>query len=77
MAQEPRTIVLYESPHRINKTLEQLIPFFGAERKASLSREISKLHEETVRGTLQELLQHFTATPAKGEIVLVIEGAQN
>lgn len=77
LAQEQRTVVLYESPHRINKTLEQLIPFFGAERKASLSREISKLHEETVRGTLQELLQHFTATPAKGEIVLVIEGAQN
>ena len=72
---EKRTIVLYESPHRLVKTLEQLALHFGSERKASVSRELSKLHEETIRGTLGELLQHFTQQPVKGELVLVIAGA--
>ncbi len=75
LAPEKRTIVLYESPHRLTKTLEQLAEFMGMDRKASVSRELTKLHEETRRGTLNELIQHFTLHPAKGELVLVVEGA--
>ncbi len=74
LAEEDRTIVLYESPHRLRKTLEQLIEFFGPERLVSVSRELTKLHEETFTGTVQEVLQHFTAKDVKGEIVLVIDG---
>lgn len=74
LAGEDRTIVLYESPHRLRKTLEQLIEFFGPERQVSVSRELTKLHEETFTGTVQEVLQHFTAKDVKGEIVLVIDG---
>lgn len=74
LAEDSRTIVLYESPHRISKTLEQIQKFFGAERKVSVSREISKKFEETRRGTAQELSQHFSQNKAKGEIVIVIEG---
>ena len=72
---EKRTIILYESPHRLVKTLEQLALHFGTERKASVSRELSKLHEETTRGTLGDLLQHFSQQTVKGELVLVIAGA--
>jgi 16S rRNA (cytidine1402-2'-O)-methyltransferase len=68
------TIVLYESPHRVVKTIEQLIEFAGAVRKASVSRELTKLHEETVRGTLQELLLHFQNKEPRGEFVMVIAG---
>jgi len=75
LALEKRTIVLYESPHRLIKTLEQLALHLGKERRASVSRELSKLHEETIRGTLAELAGHFTHQPLKGEIVLVVEGA--
>ncbi len=71
---ETRTMVFYESPYRLVKTLQQLSEVFGPERQASVSREISKVHEETVRGSLQELVAHFTATPPKGEIVLVVAG---
>lgn len=74
LAEDSRTVVLYESPHRISKTLEQIEKFFGAERKVSVSREISKKFEETRRGTAQELSQHFSQNKAKGEIVIVIEG---
>lgn len=74
LAAESRTIVFYESPHRLVKTLEQMTEHFGAERPASVSREISKLHEETQRGTLQELLIHFTANQPRGEIVIIIAG---
>lgn len=74
LAEEKRTIVIYESPHRILKSLIEFQEYFGADRKAALSREITKLYEETVRGTLTELVKHFTDHPAKGEIVLVIEG---
>lgn len=74
LAEDSRTVVLYESPHRISKTLEQIQKFFGAERKVSVSREISKKFEETRRGTAQELSQHFSQNKAKGEIVIVIEG---
>ncbi|MDR0893206.1 MAG: 16S rRNA (cytidine(1402)-2'-O)-methyltransferase [Mediterranea sp.] len=76
LAEEPRTIVLYESPYRLLKTLTQLAEYLGAERPASVSREISKLHEETVRGTLVELIAHFTATEPRGEIVLVVGGKE-
>ncbi|TAE09601.1 MAG: 16S rRNA (cytidine(1402)-2'-O)-methyltransferase [Bacteroidetes bacterium] len=74
LAMEERTIVLYESPHRLQKTLEQLATFLGADRPASVSREISKMYEETRRGTLAELVASFQASPAKGEIVIVVGG---
>lgn len=70
-----QTIVLYESPYRIVKTLEQLSEFFGEGRKASVSREISKIYEETIRGNLIELIEHFKNKPPKGEFVIIIEGA--
>lgn len=75
LAQDTRTIVLYESPYRLLKTLQQLSEVFGMERQASVCREISKIHEESVRGTLGELVEHFTQTEPRGEIVLVVAGA--
>jgi 16S rRNA (cytidine1402-2'-O)-methyltransferase len=75
LREEARTMVFYESPHRIVRTLHELAEVFGAERQASISREISKLHEETVRGTLPELAEHFEAHPPKGEFVLCVAGA--
>lgn len=69
-----QTFIVYESPYRLVKTLEQLAAVCGEERKASVSREISKLHEDTQRGTLAELIVHFTQTPPKGEIVVCIAG---
>jgi len=74
LAVEERTMIFYESPFRIIKTLEQMAEYWGAERKASVSREISKKFEETVRGTLSELIVHFTENPPKGEFVMVVEG---
>jgi len=74
LASETRTIILYESPHKLLKTLGQLVEFFGSDRKISVSREISKLHEETIRGTVQEVLNHFENKAPKGEIVIVIAG---
>lgn len=74
LAQETRTMIFYESPHRLLKTLTQFGEYFGPERPGTVSREISKLHEETVRGTLNELINHFTAHDPRGEIVIVIEG---
>ena len=74
LAEERRTMVFYESPHRLLKTLTQFAEYFGAERQATVSREISKLHEETVRGSLAELIEHFTATEPRGEIVIVLAG---
>ena len=74
LAEEHRTMVFYESPHRLVKTLTQFAEYFGAERQATVSREISKVHEETVRGTLTELIEHFTVNEPRGEIVIVIEG---
>lgn len=71
---EIRTIVLYESPYKLLKTLRDLIAVFGPERKISVSREISKLHEETLRGTIEKLEQHFQNHTPKGEFVLVIAG---
>lgn len=74
LAEETRTVVFYESPYRVVKTLTQLAEFFGEERKASVSREISKMFEETVRGTLSELIAHFSANEPKGEFVIVVAG---
>lgn len=75
MQTEQRTMIVYESPFRLQKTLEQLAEYLGGERCASVSREISKVHEQTVRGTLAELAQHFKEIPPKGEIVICIAGA--
>lgn len=72
---EERTMIFYESPYRVLKTLTQFAEVFGAERKAAAIREISKLHEETVRGTLAELVAHFTANEPRGEFVLLVGGA--
>ena len=74
LAEEPRTCIIYESPHKLLKTLSQLVEFFGADRPISVSRELSKLHEETIRGTTSEVLLHFKSKPPKGEIVIVVAG---
>ncbi len=71
---ETRTMVFYESPYRLVKTLTQFMEFFGAERLVAVSREISKVHEETVRGTLAEVVEHFRQVEPKGEIVIVLAG---
>ena len=70
------TFIVYESPFRLVKTLEQLAAVCGDERRASVSREISKIHEDTQRGTLAELISHFKNTPPKGEIVICIAGKE-
>ena len=75
LAAEKRTIILYESPVRLVKTLLQLITYFGQERPCSVSRELSKKFEETIRGSLQEVHDHFATKGVKGEIVIVIGGA--
>lgn len=74
LADEPRTLILYESPHRLLKALQQCAGIFGGDRRASVSRELTKLYEETVNGTLEELIAHFADATIKGEIVIVIEG---
>lgn len=74
LAEEERTMVLYESPYRVVKTLTQLSEFMGEERLASVSREISKLFAETVRGTLKELILHFSENEPRGEFVIVVAG---
>ncbi len=76
LSTEPRTIIFYESPHRIVRTLTQFVEVFGAERPVSVCREISKIHEESVRGTMQEVLQHFTEHEPRGEFVIVVGGAE-
>lgn len=74
LREEQRTMIFYESPYRLLKTLQQLAEYFGSDRQASVCREISKVHEESVRGTLDELVAHFTATEPRGEIVVVVAG---
>lgn len=76
LSQEERTMVFYESPFRLVKTLGQFIEYFGPERMASVSREISKIHDTTHRGTLQELYDYFTHNEPKGEIVIVVKGGK-
>ena len=74
LAEEPRTIILYESPHKLIKTLSNICEYFGEERQISVSRELSKLFEETKRGTVKDVLEHYTDHPPKGEIVVVVSG---
>lgn len=74
LAQEPRTIVIYVSPHKLNKTLEEIIMYFGPDRQISVSRELSKIYEETLRGTAQSILEHYNSKQVKGELVLIISG---
>lgn len=74
LAEEERTMVFYESPMRLVKTLAHFIEYFGAERSCSVSRELTKKFEENKRGTLQEVHDHFNAKPVKGEIVIVVDG---
>ena len=75
LAKEVRTVVFYESPHRLVKTLEQLVEYFGEERQCSVSREISKIHEEHKRGSVTELSAWYKEHPPKGEIVIIVSGA--
>ena len=74
LAGETRTMVFYESPHRLIKTLRQFAEYFGMERKASVSRELTKMFEETINGSLEEVLAHFEDKEVRGEIVIVVEG---
>ncbi|MBQ2402890.1 MAG: 16S rRNA (cytidine(1402)-2'-O)-methyltransferase [Prevotella sp.] len=76
LATEQRTMIFYESPYRLLKTLQQFAEYYGEERQVSVCREISKIHEESVRGTLAEVIAHFTATPPKGEIVIILAGCE-
>ena len=74
LAEETRTMIFYESPHKLIKTLSHFVEYFGTERPMSVSREITKIHEETIRGTVQEVLNYYTTKPPKGEIVIVVGG---
>lgn len=74
LAEETRTIVFYESPHKLLKTLGNFVEYFGEDRLVSVSRELTKLYEETIRGTAEEVLKHYTDKPPKGEIVIVVGG---
>ena len=74
LAQETRTIIIYVSPHKLNKTLEDIAIHFGPERNISVSRELSKIYEETLRGSVESVLDYYNSNPAKGEIVLIISG---
>lgn len=71
---EPRTMIFYESPYRVVKTLQQFAEAYGGDRQVSVCREISKIHEESVRGTLDEVIAHFKEKEPKGEIVIILEG---
>lgn len=75
LAEEKRTLIFYESPHKLLKTLGQFSEYFGEDRIISVSRELTKIFEETIRGTVKEVLEHYTKHPAKGEIVLVLKGS--
>ena len=77
LSEESRTMIFYESPYRLVKTLQQFAEVFGSERGVCVAREISKIHEECVRGTLEEVVQHFTSNPPKGEIVIILGGCQD
>lgn len=76
LAEEERTMIFYESPMRLVKTLDEFIVYFGAERQAAVSRELSKMFEENKRGTLQEVADYFREKSVKGEIVIIVEGTQ-
>ncbi|WBL22264.1 16S rRNA (cytidine(1402)-2'-O)-methyltransferase [Zunongwangia sp. HRR-M8] len=74
LSEESRTMIFYESPHKLIKTLTHFSEYFGGDRQVSVSREITKLHEETIRGTAEEVLKHYTEKPPKGEIVIIVAG---
>ncbi|WP_430614931.1 16S rRNA (cytidine(1402)-2'-O)-methyltransferase [Flavobacterium sp. JP2137] len=74
LAEETRTMILYVSPHKLVKTLQEFKTYFGADRQISVSRELSKLHEETVRGSVEKVAQHFELKAPKGEIVVIVAG---
>ena len=74
LAEDERTLIFYESPVRLVKTLEDLIKYFGEERKCSVSRELTKLFEENYRGSLKDVSEHFKSTTVKGEIVIIVDG---
>ena len=74
LAEETRTMIFYESPHKLVKTLGHFAEYFGADRQVSVSRELTKMFEETKRGTVTEVLEYYTNQPPKGEIVVVVEG---
>lgn len=76
LAEETRSVVLYESPHRLMKTLNQIVEFLGTERKVSVSRELTKKFEETVTGNIEEVINHFSEGTVKGEFVIIIEGKE-
>ena len=76
LAEEDRTIILYESPHRLIKTLNELATYMGADRKADVCRELTKMFEETKKGALEELATHYEKAPPKGEIVMIIQGKE-
>lgn len=75
LATEDRTLIFYESPHRLAKTLEEFITYFGAGRQCGVSRELSKIHEENFRGTIEEAVKHFSQKEIRGEIVIILAGA--
>ena len=75
LAEETRTIIFYESPHKLNKTLDQFTEYFGEDRLVSVSRELTKMFEETLRGRVIDIKQHFLKNPPKGEIVIILKGA--
>lgn len=74
LAEETRTIIFYESPHKLIKTLTNFCEYFGEDRPVSVSRELTKLYEETIRGTAKEVLEYYTSKPPKGEIVICVRG---
>ncbi|MFR9650725.1 MAG: 16S rRNA (cytidine(1402)-2'-O)-methyltransferase [Rikenellaceae bacterium] len=76
LSNESRTMIFYESPYRVLKTLEQMSDYFGGDRRVSLSRELSKYYEQTVRGTIVEMIEYFTQNEPKGEFVIVVAGAE-
>ena len=76
MAAAQETAIFYESPYRLVKTLEMMVPIFGAERQVAVARELTKIHEEIFRGTLQEVLAHFSSKEVKGEIVVIVESCE-
>jgi 16S rRNA (cytidine1402-2'-O)-methyltransferase len=74
LSEENRTMIFYESPHKLLKTLAHFVEYFGSDRQVSVSRELTKMFEETIRGTATEVLAHYTIKPPKGEIVIIVEG---
>ncbi|WP_027137995.1 16S rRNA (cytidine(1402)-2'-O)-methyltransferase [Gaetbulibacter saemankumensis] len=74
LAEEPRTMIFYESPHKLVKTLGHFCEYFGEDRQVSVSRELTKLYEETIRGTAKEVFEYYTNKPPKGEIVVIVAG---